>query len=1069
MRVRCLRFSLPGFIILLCAWLGAQSVPAGPAAQTQSPPQQLKLNEPEHRAISSGEAQNYTITLATGQYFHLEVAQQGVPLEIRLFSPDGKELERQENLVRNLSIRLSCITPAAGAYRIEIRRDEPGRSAKDYDIKVDEIRTATTDDQKRIAAERADIQGDKLRAQGTGPSRHEAVTQYEAALASWSELKDQERQANTLSSLGVVYYDLGEDRKALEYWNQELPLHRALGDAAGEGNTLASIGTIYTRSADNQKALEYFIPALEKLRAGGDKFNEGTVLDHMAVAYFRLGQTQKALDYFQQALPLEHDTGDVSVEAATLINTGTLYSSVGDPQKALDYTRRGLDLEESAGDLNMQAGALNKMASLYWQLGEWDQALESQKKALVLIKAAGDHNTEAIILNSMGTSYRGLGKDEKALEYHEAALPILHAAGLFQEAAALENIGLVYQDMGQFEKALGYYQQALKLVEGQNRRAAAEVLNYMGAACLKLGDTGKAMEYWGRAQLAAHDAGDRVLEASVLTGMARAQFKLKNLDEAQARLDSALAMTEIIRTAWIGPDMGAFYASTVRDRYELQVELLMQRHQEAEAFEASERARARSLLQLLTESHADIREGVDPVLLEHERSLQADLRAKSERRIRTQDAGLEKDIDGLTAEYREVEAQIRSSSPRYAALTQPKLLTLAEIQKQLLDSDTLLLEYALGEERGFLWAITSDSFHAYELPARSKLEAAARKAYEQMSTRQVSDQEEQASIVALSRMLMGPVASSEFAKRRLVVVADGALQYIPFATLVRPTKQSVPLVADHEIVSLPSASTLALLRRETEDRKPAPKLVVVLADPVFSRDDPRVAQSGSSEVSRNMNRKPADHNAEAADLERSAADAGLPHFERLRASRREAETIVELAGKGNALEELDFDSSRATVTSDILGQYRIIHIATHGLLNSRNPELSGLVFSLVDRRGDPQNGFLQAQEVYNLKLGADLVVLSACQTALGKEIRGEGLVGLTRGFMYAGVPRVVASLWKVPDQATTELMQKFYRGILQQGLQPAAALRAAQFSMWKESRRSAPYYWAGFTLQGEWQ
>jgi CHAT domain-containing protein len=342
----------------------------------------------------------------------------------------------------------------------------------------------------------------------------------------------------------------------------------------------------------------------------------------------------------------------------------------------------------------------------------------------------------------------------------------------------------------------------------------------------------------------------------------------------------------------------------------------------------------------------------------------------------------------------------------------------------------------------------------------------------------------QGATLALSRMLLGPI-TSELARKRLVVVAEGALQYIPFAALPTPAQSSVPLIAEHEIVSLPSASTVALLRRENEDRKPALKLAIVFADPVFSRDDPRVEQSAVAAASKASKGSASDlkvadpkalaqnHTApETSDpdsLERSAKDSGLPTFDRLRASRREADTIVELAGKGNAVEELDFDSSREIATSEALSQYRIIHIATHGLLNSRNPELSGLVFSLVDRQGKPQNGFLEAQEIYNLKLGADLVVLSACQTALGKEIRGEGLVGLTRGFMYAGVPRVVASLWRVPDQATTELMQKFYRGILQQGLQPAAALRAAQVSMWKESRRSAPYYWAGFTLQGEWK
>jgi CHAT domain-containing protein len=191
-------------------------------------------------------------------------------------------------------------------------------------------------------------------------------------------------------------------------------------------------------------------------------------------------------------------------------------------------------------------------------------------------------------------------------------------------------------------------------------------------------------------------------------------------------------------------------------------------------------------------------------------------------------------------------------------------------------------------------------------------------------------------------------------------------------------------------------------------------------------------------------------------------------FDRLRATRREAEGIVTLA-REKSLKAVDFQANRATATSAELSQYRLLHFATHGLLNSQHPELSGVVLSLVDEQGRPQDGFLRLHEIYNLKLGADLVVLSACQTALGKEIKGEGLVRLTRGFMYAGVPRVVASLWRVPDKATAELMKRFYQGMLREGLTPAAALRAAQVSLWKERRWRQPYYWAAFVLQGEWR
>jgi len=310
----------------------------------------------------------------------------------------------------------------------------------------------------------------------------------------------------------------------------------------------------------------------------------------------------------------------------------------------------------------------------------------------------------------------------------------------------------------------------------------------------------------------------------------------------------------------------------------------------------------------------------------------------------------------------------------------------------------------------------------------------------------------------LSRMLLTPI-EKQLGTKRLLIVADGVLQYVPFAALPDPSNPTAPLLARHELVTAPSASTVAALRRESSARTPAPKLVAVLADPVFDRNDTRVNGKGATPAT-----APA-----AGNLERSAEESGVLYFDRLSFSRREADAVAALAGDAGARTFLDFEASLETVTSPNLADYRIVHFATHGLVNSQHAELSGLVFSLVDRQGRPQNGFLQAKEIYNLKLGADLVVLSACQTALGKEIKGEGLVGLTRGFMYAGVPSVVATLWRVSDRATAELMQTFYRGMLTDGLRPAAALRAAQDAVRAQSRWSAPYYWAGFVLQGEWR
>jgi CHAT domain-containing protein len=306
----------------------------------------------------------------------------------------------------------------------------------------------------------------------------------------------------------------------------------------------------------------------------------------------------------------------------------------------------------------------------------------------------------------------------------------------------------------------------------------------------------------------------------------------------------------------------------------------------------------------------------------------------------------------------------------------------------------------------------------------------------------------------------------QLAGKRLLIVSDGALQYLPFAALPTPDslgkdKTPVPLIVNHEIVNLPSASTVAIIRQDTNGRKLAPKKVAVIADPIFSKDDERLKTSVSAQ--------PVNPNdLDSLALTRSAQEADVT-FQRLPFTRKESDRILSLVPNTQSQSAFDFAANRAIAISPELSQYQIVHFATHGILNSQNPELSGIVLSLVDQKGTPQNGFLRLNDIFNLNLPAELVVLSACETGLGKEIKGEGLVGLTRGFMYAGSPRVLVSLWSVADEGTSELMTRFYKKMLQDNLKPAAALRAAQIEMLQDATWKSPYYWAAFTLQGEWR
>lgn len=450
----------------------------------------------------------------------------------------------------------------------------------------------------------------------------------------------------------------------------------------------------------------------------------------------------------------------------------------------------------------------------------------------------------------------------------------------------------------------------------------------------------------------------------------------------------------------------------------------------------------------------------------------------------------------------ELQANIRTTSPHYAALTQPQPLALAEIQQQVMDQESLLLEYSLGKDRSYLWAVTKKRVQSFVLPNRQEIEAQARTVYKLLTepAKAIKGEEKKAAIARfrrvdkeysiatakLSEMILSPVGP-QLGKRRLIIVADGVLQYIPFAALPVPKIETqgsatvrkkgrsqtsiIPLIADHEVINLPSATTLAVLRQQFAKRAPAPKAIAVLADPVFDANDIRVIKPSrtkpelKSPIALFSSREyviRAWH-----DLNSEAADAPL---QRLIWTRDEATAITALVPQNDRKQSLDFEANRETAMSDELGQYRIVHFATHGFFNSSHPELSSIVLSLVNEKGGELNGFLRLQDVYNLRLAADLVVLSACQTALGPQINGEGIIGLTRGFMFAGAPRVVSTLWKVGDLPSSELMKRFYAGMLgPKKLSASAALRQAQLSFWHRKDWNSPYYWAAFVLQGEYK
>ncbi len=795
-------------------------------------------------------------------------------------------------------------------------------------------------------------------------------------------------------------------KEALAKWKVAGELYHHIGDRADEAVTFLGIGSLYHSFGEKQQALTYYNQALPLFRAVGDRTGEATTLSNIGVVYDSLGEKQQALTSYNQALLLSRAVGDRADEARTLTGIGKVYDSLGEKQQALTYYNQALSLHRTVGDRAGEATTLNNIGLVYDSLGEKQQALTSYNQALPLRRAVGDRDGEAYTLN---------------------------------------NIGLVYDSLGEKQQALTSYNQALPLYRA---------------------------------------VGDRDGEANTLFNLAGLKRSQGNLPESLSLIEDAIKIIDNLRTKITSQDLRTSYFATKQNYYEFYIDLLMELHKQQptqgyniKAFEASDRSRARSLIELLTESRAKITTGIDPKLLGQEQDIQNQIDAfeKNSQKILNgnptseQKAKLQQEKINLSQQYNNIRDQIRVSSPAYAQLKYPDPLTLADVQQKLLDEHTVLLQYSLGSDRSYFWAVTQTEISSYELPKQSEIEKLANEFKYKLTdpaTRELPIELKRSS-KELSDIIIKPVLE-KIGNKRLLIVADGALQYIPFSALTIPGKSTheyVPLLTEHEIINSPSVSTIGIIKSDHKRNKTAPKPLVVFADPVFTPDDERFGKTVAPQPSHQRDRGLP---IEAQQLERAA---GIK-WKRLPFTRNEADGIVRIIPNSQPQELLDFRANRQALNSNShLNQYQIIHLATHGFADTEHPESSFILLSLVDQEGNYENGYLTLNDIFNLDLQANLVVLSACQTGVGKLIKGEGLVGLTRGFMYAGTPRVLVSLWSINDQSTSELMVKFYQKMLKEKLTPVAALRAAQLEMWQQGdwqKWKSPYYWAAFTMQGDW-
>jgi CHAT domain-containing protein/tetratricopeptide (TPR) repeat protein len=1075
--------------------------------------------------LADGESHEYTFTLAAGEYARVLVDQRSVKLTVSVIGVGGEEIFSTDSEAIGETESAEIVAEASGSFRVRLKPSELHPPAGEYAITLKTVEPATERHRKCVVAAGEFARAMTAYMQGTREGMLKALEQLGNALAGWRAAQDRIAESRALVAIAVIQAEAGNEEKAMEYAAQALTAAQDTGDRLVEARALDALGQVQYYFGDKRTAIGYYEQALPLMRAAADRAAEGSTLSNLAVAYSRIGEKRRALSLLEEAmrifrqlqdrpmiaevagnigatyerlaeyqkalesdqydLALKQELGDHANEAIAWNNIATAYTGLAAYQKALDAYNAALEINRSGGNDRSVAINLNNIAWVYDQLADHQRALTFYQQSLNIFRKIGDRTAAATTLNNIAENYADLGEYRKAVELQLEALPLRSAAGDADgEANSLTNLGKAYAKLGERVKARDHFEQALvKHRTSGNRHMMARTLRSLGELDSETGDYEHAQQDLGEALVTSRAIHDPNGEAAALADLAKLESNSGNLNEAHRRADEAMAVLESLRLAVASPKLRASFFASARDLQELTIQVLMRLNTErpgegfdSVALRASERGRARSLLEMLGEGSAEIRRGVDPALLSRERELEQLISGKADLQLsllgsKHTEADAEavaKELDTLTAQLDQVQSQIRESSPQYAALTHPAPLDLKEIQTKVLDPDTVLLEYALGTDQSFLWAATPSSLHVFELPPRREIETVAKRTYELLTARnqntakdtpaaraarvQQADLGYRTAAQGASRMLLGPVASL-IRDKRLLIVGEGVLQSLPLGALPDPNALSVPIAVNHEVVMAPSASLVTVLRQETAGRNPAEKALAVLADPVFSAKDPRLSQE--SKV--------------GAASTTGPADVTAGEFLRLRFSRTEAEGIARLAPNGSALKALDFEASRDTVLKGDIGRYRILHFATHSILNSAHPELSGVVLSLVDRSGHPQNGFLRLYDIYNLRLASDLVVLSACRTALGGEIQGEGLIGLTRGFLYAGAPRVVATLWEIDDRGTAEMMKRFYEGMLARGERPAAALRAAQIAMWKTKGWDAPYYWAAFTLVGEWR
>ena len=897
-------------------------------------------------------------------------------------------------------------------------------------------------------------QGDRLGNRGEYP---QALTVYTLANGLAEQIGDQREIARTLHNLGYVHRAQGNFAQAMEYFGKSLAMSEALGEQAGIGRTHLGIGMVNWLQGDFSQALEHYQKSLMIFETLNDKIAIANVLNNIGNIHRYRGDYVQALEYYSKGLEIRQEMKNRFGILGSLGNIGVVYASQGNFAKALEYYQKSLAMSEAEGDKEGIAITLGNIGVLYRKQGNYEQALDYYQKSLTMSESINDKVGISQMLSNIATVNFQQGNDAQALEYYRKGLAMREQAGdKYGSAESMMAIGRIYTAQGNYAQAWEYYQKSLAIKEAiKDRGGLANVLLLIGILHSKQGHHSEALDFAERATALIRQGGSLYTLWKVRVNAGLAYRALNQLDQARLAFEEAISIIETMRLQVAGGEQEQQrFLEDKLTPYHAMVDLLAAQNKPTEALILTERAKARTLLDLLYSGRANIVKAMTGQEQEQERTLRAEIISLNTQVTRASQQ--DKPDQARLSELKSLREKVRLKyeafqTSLYAAHPELKvqrgeapIINAQELAALLPDAATALLEYVVTEDKIHLFAITKMAgkseaeVSVYTLPVKRKELATQIEAFRgQLAGRDLGFR---ASAVKLYQLLLKPAEARLKGKTNLVIVADDALWDLPFQALLTGANRF--LIEEAAIAYAPSLTVLREMTRrpKRQGADAASTTLLALGNPLLGKET--------------VNRT-------ALSL-RDKLDP-LPEAE------QEVRALRQLYGTSHSKVYVGAEAREDRVKSEA-GQARILHFATHGLLNNASPMYSHLALA---QGGAGEDGLLEAWELMQLDLKADLAVLSACETARGRIGAGEGMIGLSWAMFIAGVPATVVSQWKVESAGTRDLMVNFHRALISEPgagsakLTKSEALRQAALKLMKNPETHHPFYWAGFVMVGD--